>query len=92
LLQLELQGRAVSVTAIRARLLSGSQGGFRYRPRLSRLGLDEQEFLFDADAARTHLSDIALGSCFQPQQFIPSRALAGENSRGCVRSRSSARA
>jgi hypothetical protein len=60
LLQLELQGRAVSVTAIRARrrgrLLSGSQDGFRYRPWLARLGRDEQEFLFDADAARTRLS------------------------------------
>jgi hypothetical protein len=66
---------------MRVRLLSGSQDGFRYRPRLSRLGLDEQEFLFDADAARTHLSDIALGSRFQPQQFIPSRVLPG-GSRG----------
>jgi hypothetical protein len=75
LLQLEFQGRAVFVTAIRARLLSGSQDGFCYRSRLSCLGLDEQEFLFDADAARTHLSDLALGSRFQPQQFIPSRAL-----------------
>ena len=37
------------------------------RSRLSRLGLDEQKFLVDADATRTHLSDIALGSPFQPQ-------------------------
>src|SRR5580704_6356114 len=52
---------------VRARLLSGSQDGSRYCPRLSRLGLDEQKFLLDADATRTHLSDIALGSPFQPQ-------------------------
>jgi hypothetical protein len=74
--QLEIQGRAVSVTAIRARrrrgrLLSGSQDGSRYRSRLSRLGLDEQEFLFDPDAARTHLSDNALGS--RLQSGVPSQ-------------------
>jgi hypothetical protein len=63
--------------AIRARLLSGSQDGFRYRPRLSRLGLDEQEFLFDTDAARTHLSDIALGSRFQPTAVHSVKSLAG---------------
>jgi hypothetical protein len=68
--QLEIQGRVVAVTAIRARrrrgrLPSGSQDGSRYRSRLSRLGLDEQEFLFDADAARNHLSDTAPGSRLQ---------------------------